>query len=171
MAAAPRAWASTSDLPHYSCSVPDLNASASITIEADPATVFAILTDPRQHSRIDGSGTVTGSVSGDTDLKLGSEFRMDMKMGAPYRINNKVVEFEADRLIAWRHMGLHRWRYELAPVGTNQTEVTETWDVSAYPRVIAKLFSKGMRSRMQKAIDNTLVRLKDAAESDDNSTA
>lgn len=148
-----------------------LNASASITIDVAPATVFAILTDPRQHSRIDGSGTVQGSVSGDTDLKLGSEFRMDMRMGAPYKINNKVVEFERDRLIAWRHMGLHRWRYELSPVGTDQTEVTETWDVSAYPRVIATLLSRAFHTRTQKSIDATLVRLKDAAEADDGAAS
>ncbi len=144
----------------------DLNASASTTINASPATVFAILTDPRQHSRIDGSGTVKGSVSGDTNLKLGSQFRMGMKLGAPYKINNKVVEFEPDRLIAWRHMGLHRWRYELAPADAGKTEVTETWDVSAYPRLIATLLSKRFRPTMRKAIEKTLVRLKDAAESD-----
>lgn len=146
--------------------MPDLNASASIIIDASPATIFAILTDPRQHARIDGSGTVKGSVSGDTDLRLGSEFRMGMKMGAPYKINNKVVEFEPERLIAWRHMGLHRWRYELEPIDTNQTTVTETWDVSTYPSVMASLLSKAFGARTQKAIDDTLSRLKEAAEAD-----
>ena len=42
------------------------NRSASTTIDAPPADVFAILADPRQHARIDGSGTVRGSVSGRT---------------------------------------------------------------------------------------------------------
>lgn len=149
----------------------DLNASASTVIDAPASTIFAILTDPHQHARIDGSGTVKGSVSGDTDLKLGSEFRMDMKMGAPYKINNKVVEFETDRLIAWRHMGLHRWRYELLPIDATHTTVTETWDVSAYPSVIAMFFSRGFRPRMNKAIDKTLIRLKEAAESDATAAA
>ncbi|MDO5735380.1 MAG: SRPBCC family protein [Propionibacteriaceae bacterium] len=151
----------------------DPNACASITIDADPATIFAILTDPRQHARIDGSGTVKGAVSGDTELRLGSEFRMDMNMGAPYKINNKVVEYEPDSLIAWRHMGLHRWRYELVPAGAGgaQTTVTETWDVSAYPRVVAKLFSRAFGSRTQKSIEQTLDRLKDAAESDARAAA
>lgn len=149
------------------------NASATTIINAHPRTVFAILTDPRQHARIDGSGTVKGSVSGDTDLRLGSEFRMDMKMGAPYQINNKVVEFEQDSLIAWKHMGQHRWRYELLPIGDggSQTRVTETWDLTGYPRLIASLLSKARGSGTQKAIENTLVRLKDAAESDARSAA
>ncbi len=151
----------------------DLNASASIIIDADPATVFAILTDPRQHSRIDGSGTVKGTVSDDTTLTLGSEFRMDMKMGVPYKINNKVVEFEPDSLIAWRHMGLHRWRYELVPTGAGaaQTTVTETWDVSAYPSLIATFLSKRFRSTTEKSIEKTLARLKSAAESDARAAA
>ena len=34
------------------------NVSASTTIAAPAATVFDILADPRQHPRIDGSGTV-----------------------------------------------------------------------------------------------------------------
>ena len=33
--------------------------SETITVAAPPAVVFAILTDPRRHSRIDGSGSVT----------------------------------------------------------------------------------------------------------------
>ncbi|MDO9496257.1 MAG: SRPBCC family protein, partial [Nocardioides sp.] len=95
--------------------MPPTIVSASTTIDAPPAAVFAILADPRQHQRIDGSGTVQGTVSGPERLTLGSEFGMDMKMGASYKIKNRVVEFDEDRLIAWRHKGLHRWRYELAP--------------------------------------------------------
>ncbi len=144
----------------------DLNATASTTINAPASTIFAILTDPAQHSRIDGSGTVRGAVSGDTDLKLGSQFRMDMKMGAPYKIKNKVVEFEQDALIAWKHKGVHRWRYELAPTADGGTVVTETWDVSRYPSFIGGLLSKRLRAGTQKAIEKTLVRLKDAAEAD-----
>jgi hypothetical protein len=33
------------------------------------------------------------------------------------------------RLIAWRHVGPHRWRYELEPDPAG-TRVTETWDAS-----------------------------------------
>lgn len=149
----------------------DPNASGSVTIDARPSTVFAILTDPSQHARIDGSGTVRGSVSGDTTLTLGSEFRMDMKMGAPYRINNTVVEFEPERLIAWRHMGLHRWRYELTPTDGDRTTVTETWDVSAYPSLLRRALAWRFRSTAQKSIASTLTRLKDVAEADEIAAA
>src|SRR6478609_11379806 len=106
------------------------DVSASTTIAASPEVVFSILADARQHARIDGSGTVRGVVDGPDRLELGSEFGMSMKMGAPYRIKNRVVEFEEGRLIAWRHLGAHRWRYELESQGDGSTLVTETWDLS-----------------------------------------
>ena len=151
------------------------NVSATTTVAAPPETFFAILADPRQHPRIDGSGTVRGSLAGPERLALGSTFGMSMRIGAPYRIRNRVVEFEADRLIAWRHLGTHRWRYELEPLPAPEgggTRVTETWDVShcnaptrwvlgalGYPRVHAR------------SIAQTLANLKDAAEADARATA
>lgn len=142
------------------------NRSASTTIAAPPSAVFAILADPRQHPRIDGSGTVTGSISGPDRLELGSEFGMDMKQGAPYKIKNRVVEHEPDRLIAWRHVGLHRWRYELTPTADGGTTVTETWDLSHYPGVGRAALSALFGSKTQTAIEATLVKLKAAAEAD-----
>ena len=142
------------------------NRSATVTVAAPPATVFAIVADPRQHSRIDGSGTVRDAVSGPDRLELGSRFGMSMKMGAPYRISNKVVEHETDRLIAWRHAGLHRWRYELTPTADGGTEVTETWDLSHYPAPGRALLDRLFGAKTQKAIDATLVKLKAAAEAD-----
>lgn len=142
------------------------NRSATVTVAAPPATVFAIVADPRQHSRIDGSGTVRDAVSGPDRLELGSTFGMSMRMGAPYRIRNKVVEHEADRLIAWRHAGLHRWRYELRPTADGGTEVTETWDLSHYPAPGRAVLSTLFGDKTQKAIEATLVKLKAAAEAD-----
>lgn len=144
----------------------DLNESASTTIAAPAAVVFAILSDPRQHSRIDGSGTVRDSVSGPDRLVLGSRFGMKMKMGAPYRIQNKVVEFEQDALIAWRHMGLHRWRYELTPTADGGTAVTETWDLSHYNAVGRRVLHGLFGARTKKALARTMVKLKAAAEAD-----
>lgn len=107
------------------------------TIAATPAAIFAVLSDPSLHAVIDGSGTVHGARSNERQLRLGSKFSMGMRMGVPYRISNEVVEFEQDRLIAWRHLGGHRWRYELRPVDGG-TEVTETfdWSTSRAPKGI-----------------------------------
>lgn len=139
---------------------------SSLTVQAPPAAVFAILADPRQHPRIDGSGTVQGTVSGPERLTLGSEFGMSMKQGAPYKIKNTVVEYDEERLIAWRHKGLHRWRYELEPVGEGATRVTETWDITRYPAPVRAVFRALFAKRTQAAIEATLPKLATAAEAD-----
>ena len=107
--------------------------SARTTVDAPPHVVFAIVADPRQHARIDGSGSVQDLIEGPDRLSQGAEFGVRMKMfGLPYKIANTVVEFEEDRLIAWRHFGGHRWRYELEPTDDGGTVVTETFDYSRY---------------------------------------
>lgn len=144
--------------------------SASIVVDAPAKAVFDILADPRQHARIDGSGSLRGLASGPERLALGSRFGMRMRLGAPYRITNKVVEWDQDRLIAWRHVGVHRWRYELEPVPAAEgggTRVTETWDGSAYPGFgLAVLRRIGMVERARAGIEATLPKLKAAAEAD-----
>lgn len=105
--------------------------SATAEVRASPAEVFALIRDPASHALIDGSGTVLGSRGG-ASMKLGhgDRFHMSMRRGVPYRMWNTVVEFEQDRLIAWRQdWGHHVWRYELEPSGGG-TSVTETFDWS-----------------------------------------
>jgi uncharacterized protein YndB with AHSA1/START domain len=147
--------------------------SASTTVDAPPATVFAILADPRQHSRIDGSGSVGSVIEAPERLTAkGDTFSVRMKIVVPYRITNKVVELEEARRIAWRHFGGHRWRYELEPLGDGSTRVTETFDYSRYNPVAAKVLAlTGALTRNRRGIEETLVRLKTAAEADAASAA
>lgn len=143
--------------------------SASTTVDAPPSTVFAILADPRQHARIDGSGSVGSVIEGPERLAAkGDTFRVHMRMfGLPYTITNKVVEHEAERRIAWRHFGAHRWRYVLEPTDDGGTTVTETFDYSRYPDLGARILRlTGTLGRNRRGIEQTLVRLKQAAESD-----
>jgi len=140
-----------------------------ITIQAPPAVVFAILADPRQHSRIDGSGSVGSVISAPDRLTAkGQSFVVRMKLfGVPYVIRNRVVEFEADRLIAWRHFTANRWRYELAPTADGGTTVTETFDRSRADGLTdAVVRWAKFPERNQQGITETLGRLKKAAEED-----
>ena len=108
-------------------------------VAAPADRIFALLADPRRHAEFDGSGTVQGVVDGPERLSLGARFGMDMRIGAPYRMTNTVVEFEEGRRIAWqprpalrgpaRLIGGRTWRYELTPV-SGGTLVRETWDIS-----------------------------------------
>ena len=146
----------------------DQTVSGRTTVDAPPHVVFAILADPRQHPRIDGSGSVQEITTGPDRLSKGAEFGASMKLfGVPYGITNKVVEFEEDRLIAWRHFGGHRWRYELEQTDDGGTVVTETFDYSRHGRVARLIIDAlGFPERNRRGIEATLVRLREAAETD-----
>lgn len=127
-------------------------------VSAPAAAVFDLLADPSNHPLIDGSGTVKGTRSeAPMRLTLGTTFGMKMKLGVPYPIENTVVEFEENRLIAWRHMGGHRWRYELEPVDDG-TKVTETFDWSTSKAPFALELARAPQ-RNTKSIEKTLDRL------------
>lgn len=143
--------------------------SESITVDAPPAVVFAILAAPRQHSRIDGSGSVGAVLSGpDRITAKGQTFVVRMKLfGVPYVMRNRVVEFEADRRIAWRHVTANRWRYELASTPEGGTTVTETFDTSRAARLTEAVVRWAkFPERNREGIRGTLQRLKAAAEAD-----
>ena len=143
--------------------------SERITVDAPPSVVFAILADPRQHNRIDGSGSVGSVIAGPGRITAtGQTFTVRMRLfGVPYLIRNRVVEFEADRRIAWRHFTANRWRYELAPTAGGGTTVTETFDSSRAGGVTdAVVRWAKFPERNREGIVATLERLKKAAEAD-----
>lgn len=129
-------------------------------INATPEAIFDLLADPTKHGEIDGSGMVQEARGDAKRLSLGAKFGMDMKIGPlPYRITNKVVEFEENKLIAWQHFGKHRWRYELEPVnGGAATKVTETfdWSTAIIPKAIELA---GYPKKHPASMEKTLERL------------
>lgn len=139
--------------------------SASLEITAPAAQIFGILTDPRRHREIDGSDTIRRCIDAPSRLGPGSQFTMAMRLwGIPYRVRNRVVEFDDNRLIAWRHFEPQHWRFELQPTETG-TQVTETFDYSYWHRpgrLLLKLF--GWPERNRRAITDTLQRLASAAQ-------
>ena len=137
--------------------------SARIVIQTNPSTIFAILSNPKRHTDIDGSATVTANASGPDVLVLGSKFGMKMRLGITYWIRNTVVEFKKDELIAWRHLG--RWRYELVDLGNGSTQVTETFDGSFAPELAQRWLNfRKAYPWTQLAVAKSLVRLKSIAE-------
>lgn len=134
-------------------------------VAAAPQPIFDLLADPARHCEIDGSGTVGASrVGNPTRLALGATFGIDMRIGAPYRITNTVVEFDEGSRIAWRHFGGHVWRYVLTPVDGG-TLVREEWD----PTPVGSMTQLGLRltrfpQRNKEAIEATLERLASTVE-------
>jgi len=137
--------------------------SVSRVIDASPEVIFALLADPSRHQDFDGSGTVRESKEQPERLRLGSTFGMSMKQGVSYSMVNEVVEFEANRRIAWEpHMkafawvsGGRIWRYELEPVDEG-TRVTETWDIS---KEKSKVFVRAAGKKTRANMGATLARL------------
>jgi hypothetical protein len=134
-----------------------------IVVDAPIALVFDLIADPRMHAEFDGSGTVQRQIKGPDRLSKGATFGMAMRVKFPYTITNTVEEFEEPRRIAWRHLGRHRWRYELESISETSTMVTETFDGSTalFPPAL-KLINA--YDNNQKAILMSLVRLKAIAE-------
>ncbi len=147
--------------------MPEQIVSVSRVIHAPPEAIFDLLADPSRHSEIDGSGMVQNARGESQRLELGSKFGMDMKMGPlPYRIENTVVEFDENRLIAWQHMGKHRWRYKLEPVevdGAVATKVTESfdWSTARWPKGIELM---NYPTKHRPSMEATLERLATAVE-------
>jgi hypothetical protein len=123
--------------------------SRRVVVTAPPAGLFDLVTDPRRHSELDGSGTVLAAVSGPDRLRLGDRFSVHMRLGwLRYRITSTVTGFEENALLEWRHPVGHRWRWEFAELAPGLTQVTETWDyrdsrgkrfleATGYPRINA----------------------------------
>jgi hypothetical protein len=110
--------------------------SVSLVVPADAQRCFDVVADPAMHPVIDGSGTVRSARGGSRKLGPGDRFTTGMRIGLPYLISNKVVEYEEGRRIAWAHVGGWRWRYTFEPLDDAdgpRTRVTETFDWSTTP--------------------------------------
>jgi uncharacterized protein YndB with AHSA1/START domain len=139
-------------------------------IKAPAATIFDLLADPSRHQEIDGSGTVKGTPEGSQRLELGSKFGMSMKMGIGYSMENTVVEYQEDALIAWQprpsvsvlgwFIGGRIWRYELVPQDGG-TLVRESWDIS---RERQPWTVRPMRSKTVDSMTKTLERIAQVVE-------
>ncbi len=133
---------------------------------AAPASIaFDIVADPRNHPRIDGSGTLTGLIFGPERLAMGSRFGMKMRMVVPYRMTNVVIAFAEGSEIGWRHLGRHVWRYTFVPLGDNSVRVTESFEWNRSP--IGVIYpAAGVVGRNLLAMRRTLGVLKELAEAE-----
>lgn len=141
-------------------------------IDAPAADIFAVVADASRHPEIDGSGSVKQVKPGAPEqLALGSTFGMSMKLGVPYSMSNKVIEYEPGRRIAWqttfagplgRFIGGRIWRYELEPSGGG-TLVRESWDITKdKQRFMLKAGPVGKQTK--DAMTRTLARLAEITE-------
>jgi hypothetical protein len=140
------------------------SVSRSLLIAAPAQDLFDVVANPTMHHVIDGSGTVKGTNSRIEKLSLGDTFTTRMRMGLPYAMKNKVVEFTDGELIGWVHVAGGIWRYEFSEADGG-TLVTETFDWSSASAPAALWVEKaGFPARNAMSMEKTLDRLASYAE-------
>lgn len=132
------------------CTVVVENMTATLTVAAPAARVFAVLADPAAHAVIDGTGWVQEALDRAPLTEAGQIFRMGMYHAdhpdGDYQVANQVQVFDPPRAIGWLpgqekgdghlEFGGWIWRYDLMPLGPAVTEVKLTYDWSAVPQFI-----------------------------------
>ena len=107
------------------------------TINAPAAEIFDLLSNPERHTEFDGSGFLRSAVKPQRISAVGDVLRMDMEgdhMGGDYQVDNHVTGFQPNTLIAWKTAPAGteppgwEWVYELKAAGSDQTEVSLTYD-------------------------------------------
>jgi uncharacterized protein YndB with AHSA1/START domain len=138
------------------------SVSATRTIPAPASAIFDLLADPRQHVRLDGSGSVTEVIAAPQRLSLGATFSMRMRIGATYATRNVVTVFDENRAIAWHHFAHFTWRYDLNETDGG-TKVTESFTYNNPLGLLIMVL--GWPQRNQRAMVATLERLETAVTS------
>jgi uncharacterized protein YndB with AHSA1/START domain len=117
----------------------DTSITVTRTIDASADAVFDVLSNPRRHVELDGSGFVRSGDRTNRVQAVGDVFTMEMSgdhMGGDYRTDNHVVGFAQNQLIAWKTApeGTEppgwEWVWELTATGPDSTDVTLTYDWS-----------------------------------------
>lgn len=137
------------------------------TINATPAELFAVLTDPRRHLDFDGSDMLRGTEHDAPITATGDAFLMRMHHPefGDYVMRNRVLAFEADRHVEWSPLREdvedddwdYRWGYRLAPRADGKTDVTEYFDCTRSPDEAKVILKNGEHWRM--AMINSLAKL------------
>ncbi|MDE9365582.1 SRPBCC family protein [Luteipulveratus sp. YIM 133132] len=109
------------------------------TIDHPAEQIFDVLTNPKRHAELDGSGFVRSDDRAERIQHVGDVFRMNMEgdhMGGEYQTDNHVTGYAKDKLLAWKTTPAGteppgwEWVWELKPQGHASTDVTLTYDWS-----------------------------------------
>lgn len=120
--------------------------SATRTIAASPAAVWAVIADPRGHVAIDGSGMLMSAPDAEPLQAVGQQFLISMDREAlgdlplgRYTVVNTVTKLEPEAVLEWSVAGEsfpaigHVYGYLLQPADDETTVVTSYCDWSAVP--------------------------------------
>ncbi|NUL43720.1 hypothetical protein F7P69_00695 [Cellulosimicrobium funkei] len=145
--------------------------TADRTVKAPAAVLFGLIADPVRHREWDANGNVAEAATGQQISAVGDEFLVEITRGLTIR--NRVVEFERERLIAWRPSRAdesaepgHLWRWELDSVDGTTTRVRHTYDWTALTEKRRIGIAQGYTpDRLQASVDR-LAALAEAVSAD-----
>ena len=101
----------------------DTKITVSRTIDAPAAEVFDVLTLPRNHVQLDGSGFVVSDEHADRITGTGQVFTMNMTgdhMGGDYQTDNHVTAYDPEAMAEARHQLGDRIQYADTPLSAAQ---------------------------------------------------
>jgi uncharacterized protein YndB with AHSA1/START domain len=116
--------------------------SATRRIAAPAAVIYAVVSDPAGHVRIDGSGMLDAAPDARAVAAVGDTFDMEMDRTplndipglVKYKVRNTVTRLEPGRLVEWTigapdqpPLG-HVYGWQLDPVDDDHTDVTNYCD-------------------------------------------
>ena len=133
----------------------DLSVSDTLTIDADPTTIWTALADPTQMPRWSSENTGADSAGG-RPLTVGDSFvgsntrgraRWHTRCVVTAATPGEVFTFEVRAIGVrrpWLAGSIARWSYTLTPIAGGGTRVTETWTDGrrGWPDALAGVFDK-----------------------------
>lgn len=149
--------------------------SVDIIIEAPPETVYALITDINKMAAYSPELVSCRWLNGATGPAVGARFEAVNKLpiSRPWKNRPVVVTFQPPREFAISRTepfaGTVVWRYQLQPVEAG-TRLVESYEVTRPVTrvgwfIIERLFhGRDRRSALRAGMNETLVRLKEAAE-------
>lgn len=128
----------------YGVPMTEERVAVSRRIAAPASAIYAIVSDPAGHVRIDGSGMLEAAADAKPVTAVGDTFDMEMDRTplndipglVKYKARNTVTRLEPGRLIEWTIGGPgqsplgHVYGWRLDPIDEHTTEVTNYCDWS-----------------------------------------
>lgn len=145
----------------------DRTVTASRIVRATAAQVLALVGDPRRHPEMDGRGNTTAAQDSTPITAAGESFLMLNSNGKVRE--NRVVEFEADHLVAWMPCPVggepfgFLWRWQAEPTADDPaaSRVTHTYEWTTLTR--EDLFEEA-RTVSVADLERSLARVADLVE-------
>ena len=106
---------------------------------APASEIFGVLSDPSSHAAMDGSGMVRSDEKTGRITAVGEVFTMNMyleKLGGDYQTENHVVEYDVNKLLAWKTADAGKtpdgwqWVWTLEAKSPHSTKVSLSYDWS-----------------------------------------